>query len=123
MAQVRIVVLTWPKLGALVCGGTNRALPGYFLAVLRGRGGSIVSCIKPIVGNERNQSPEIFYTKAPSAGLWDGQTDEKEMGFSYAEADKVLKGEIEGVDKAVVEKVQKMVQANKFKLEVPYMFG
>ena len=34
--------------------------------------------------------PEDFITKAPSAGLWDGQTDEDEMGISYKDLDNVL---------------------------------
>ncbi len=34
--------------------------------------------------------PETICTKAPSAGLWPGQTDEGELGFSYAEADQIL---------------------------------
>ena len=33
---------------------------------------------------------EAICTKAPSAGLWPGQTDEGELGFSYAEADQIL---------------------------------
>ncbi len=33
---------------------------------------------------------EVICTKAPSAGLWPGQTDEDELGFSYAEADQIL---------------------------------
>jgi len=34
--------------------------------------------------------PEAIRNKAPSAGLWPGQTDEGELGFSYAEADQIL---------------------------------
>lgn len=32
--------------------------------------------------------PKDIIKKAPSAGLWDGQTDEKEMGITYKELDK-----------------------------------
>ena len=35
--------------------------------------------------------PEKIIEKVPSAGLWKGQTDEREIGFSYAEMDKTLK--------------------------------
>ncbi|MFZ2200073.1 MAG: NAD(+) synthase, partial [Microgenomates group bacterium] len=66
--------------------------------------------------------PEIFYTKKPSAGLWYGQTDEEEMGFTYSEADLVLQGKSEEIDPKIVEKVKRMVETNKFKLEVPYAF-
>ncbi|MBG7610096.1 MAG: NAD(+) synthase, partial [Anaerolineae bacterium] len=34
--------------------------------------------------------PEIIINKAPSADLWVGQTDEDELGFTYAEADQLL---------------------------------
>jgi len=34
--------------------------------------------------------PEVICNKPPSAGLWPGQTDEAELGVSYAEADQIL---------------------------------
>lgn len=34
--------------------------------------------------------PESVLTKAPSADLWVGQTDEGELGFTYAEVDELL---------------------------------
>jgi NH3-dependent NAD+ synthetase len=34
--------------------------------------------------------PESIRTKAPSADLWIGQTDEGELGYTYAEVDKLL---------------------------------
>jgi NAD+ synthase len=34
--------------------------------------------------------PEAIVQKAPSADLWAGQTDEGELGFTYAEVDKLL---------------------------------
>ncbi|MCS6906351.1 MAG: NAD+ synthase [Anaerolineales bacterium] len=34
--------------------------------------------------------PEPILTKAPTADLWQGQTDEGELGFTYAEVDKLL---------------------------------
>ncbi|HHV96890.1 MAG TPA: NAD(+) synthase [Clostridiaceae bacterium] len=36
--------------------------------------------------------PEVIINKAPSAGLWPGQTDEGEMGFTYKDLDNVLSG-------------------------------
>ncbi len=35
--------------------------------------------------------PEALITKKPSAGLWEGQTDEAELGISYIKVDKVLR--------------------------------
>ncbi len=37
--------------------------------------------------------PQSVIDKAPSAGLWEGQTDEGEMGISYSELDAFLRGE------------------------------
>ncbi len=37
--------------------------------------------------------PESIINKKPSAGLWEGQTDEGEMGVTYAEIDAFLRGE------------------------------
>lgn len=37
--------------------------------------------------------PQTIIDKAPSAGLWTGQTDEDEMGVSYADIDAYLRGE------------------------------
>jgi len=34
--------------------------------------------------------PQIIIDKAPTADLWVGQTDEKELGFTYEEVDKLL---------------------------------
>ena len=36
------------------------------------------------------KAPDHIIEKAPSAGLFEGQTDEKEMGLSYAEIDEYL---------------------------------
>jgi NAD+ synthase len=36
--------------------------------------------------------PMAICERAPTAGLWEGQTDEEELGFSYAVADQVLLG-------------------------------
>ncbi len=131
MARIRMIIVfdIAKKNGALVCGTENKSehYLGYFT-----RFGDSASDLEPISTLYKTEvwemakflrMPEILYTKAPSAGLWDEQTDEGEMGFSYHEADQVLKGETTGMNKKIVEKVREMVERNKFKLEVPYMFG
>ncbi len=128
MARVRMITVfdLAKKLGALVCGTENKSehYLGYFT-----RFGDSASDVEPISGLYKTEVwemakelglPEIFYTKQPSAGLWEGQTDEGEMGFSYEEADKVLQGKTEGIDPTIVEKVRQMVKRNAFKLGVPY---
>lgn len=42
--------------------------------------------------------PEGIISKPPSAGLWKGQTDEEELGHSYAELDRILKSILFGAD-------------------------
>ena len=60
--------------------------------------------------------PEII-DKPPSAGLWQGQTDEEEMGLSYEELDRyLLTGKAE--DK-IRQKIESMMEAHKHKLQLP----
>ena len=128
MARVRMIVVFdfAKKANALVCGTENKSeyLLGYYT-----RFGDSASDVEPISSLYKTEVwamaqylglPKIFYTKKPSAELWEGQSDEDEMGFSYLEADCVLQGKIAGVDQAVVDRVRKVVAANKFKQEVPY---
>jgi NAD+ synthase len=131
MARTRMIVLfdTAKKICGIVCGTENKSehYLGYFT-----RFGDSASDIEPISSLYKTEVlqiakdlglPEIFYTKKPSAGLWEGQSDEDEMGFSYNVADKVLQGNFDGIDPKIVELVKSRVERNKFKLEVPYMFG
>jgi len=86
---------------ALVAGTGNRSEThmGYFTKW--GDGGCDFNPIADLTVTEIYEflqhlgAPQIFWTKAPSAGLFEGQTDEEEMGVSYAEIDKyLLVGEI-----------------------------
>jgi len=55
------------------------------------------------------KAPEFIISKAPSAGLFDGQTDESEMGISYSSIDDfLLNGNVNEKDKAVIEKFHKV---------------
>lgn len=50
-------------------------------------------------------APDHVVSKAPSAGLFEGQTDEKEMGVTYAEIDAYLRGEpVSDEAKAIIER-------------------
>ena len=52
--------------------------------------------------------PASILNKAPSAGLWDGQTDEIEMGTTYDMIDDYLEGkEIPEKDKMIIERLHK----------------
>ena len=53
-------------------------------------------------------APKCIIEKAPSAALFDGQTDETEMGVSYAELDSYLTGEAIPADKKkIIERMHK----------------
>lgn len=50
-------------------------------------------------------APMSIRTKAPSAGLFEGQTDEQEMGVSYAAIDRyITTGEATPEDKAIIDR-------------------
>lgn len=52
--------------------------------------------------------PDFIINKAPSGGLFDGQTDEKEMGISYRSIDDFLLNEnVSEQDKIIIEKFHK----------------
>lgn len=51
------------------------------------------------------KAPEAVITKAPSAGLFEGQTDEGEMGVTYAAIDHyIATGEASDHDKAIIDR-------------------
>jgi NAD+ synthase len=54
---------------------------------------------------ERLGVPEQVVTKVPTAGLWEGQTDEKELGISYDDNSDYLEGK--EIDPAAREKLEK----------------
>lgn len=50
-------------------------------------------------------APETIRHKAPSAGLFEGQTDEKEMGVSYAAIDRYMDGgAVTDAERAIIER-------------------
>ena len=74
--------------------------------------------------------PAAIRKKVPTAGLWPGQTDEGEIGFSYEELDDILYDLVEGrksrreiVDAghrpAVVDRVLRMIRNSEFKRKMP----
>ena len=147
MARSRMMVLfdQAKKHGALVVGTENKTenVLGYFT-----RFGDSASDLEPIANLYKTdvrqlardlKLPEEIVNKPPSAGLWAGQTDETEFGFSYDQADELL-GQLENqainrgvkiiqivkeelskeIDDAVRKKILKRVNDNWFKQEVPY---
>ncbi|MFH1826357.1 MAG: NAD(+) synthase [bacterium] len=78
------------------------------------------------LAKELGVPPEII-TKPPSAGLWLGQTDEGEMGISYADLDKVIQGiasnNLAGLDKKLVDLVSKKMKVTEHKRSLPPSFS
>lgn len=66
-------------------------------------------------------APQSIITKKPSAGLWEGQTDEQEMGMTYAEIDDyILFGR---ADEATKNKIDSVFLRNEHKRKMPPVFS
>ncbi|HZE87437.1 MAG TPA: NAD(+) synthase [Methylomirabilota bacterium] len=137
-ARMRMIILfdLAKKYNALVCGTENKSenLLSYFT-----RFGDQASDIEPIEHLYKTHVyqlakhlgvPDILLNQQPTAGLWHGQTDEGEFGFSYQEADQVLyfhleKGlsseEIERQGLRNAKKILEWREKNLFKHQVPYV--
>lgn len=84
--------------GYLVLGTTNKTEEylGYFTKAGDGGAGVDIEPISDYFKYEIKELarglgvPERIITKSPSAGLWDDQTDEGEIGFLYDDIDKYL---------------------------------
>ncbi len=74
--------------------------------------------------------PDKILRKKPSAGLWAGQTDEGELGLTYAKIDRILyqlvdlrktKREVisSGFQKRDVEKIIMLIKRSEFKRKIP----
>jgi NAD+ synthase len=138
MARARMMVLydhsvTW---GGLVIGTSNKteALIGY--STLWGDSASAFNPIGDLYKSQVRQLsaavgvPEAIITKAPSADLWPGQTDEAEVGFTYAEVDRILFRLVDrrlsfdevvadGFARELVERIDRLVAGSEFKRQVP----
>ncbi len=65
--------------------------------------------------------PARVIEKAPSAGLWLGQTDEGEMGFTYADLESYLDKGPDAVAPAVAMRIERLVRASDHKRAMPPM--
>jgi NAD+ synthase len=111
--------------GYLVVGSSNKSelQTGYFTkygdggADLLPLGGLLKTQVRQVAGG-LDIPPEII-EKPPSAGLWEGQTDEGELGISYEELDGALVAlqgsQAHGSDDEVMEKVRRMVSRSHHK--------
>lgn len=66
--------------------------------------------------------PTGIIDKAPSAGLWIGQTDEGEMGFTYADLERFLEEGPASVAPAVAARIGALARASDHKRQMPPVF-
>lgn len=103
------------NLNYLVVGTDNAAevYTGYFTKY--GDGGVDVLPIAPLKKCEVFEwarvlgVPQAILDRKPSAGLWEGQTDETEMGTTYEYIDAFLEGkEIPSIDREIIERLHRI---------------
>ena len=138
MARSRMIVLydQSEAFGGLVVGTSNKTeiLLGY--STIFGDSASALNPIGDLYKTQVRQLsramgvPSEVIDKPPSADLWADQTDEKELGFTYADADELFYLLIDqrysvqecvaaGFDEAFVNAVVKRVRQNQFKRMMP----
>lgn len=113
------------SLNYLVAGTGNRAelTIGYFTKYGDGGvdvlpiGGLLKSDVRTVA--RELGVPQPIIDKAPSAGLWSGQTDEGEMGFTYAELERYLTSGPEAIAPALALRLERMIRATEHKRRLP----
>jgi len=138
MARERMGILydQSKELDALVAGTSNRTelLLGYGTIY-----GDIACAFNPLGGLYKTQVrqlakdvglPSQIIQKTPTAELWPGQSDEGELGLTYARVDRLLYCLVDkkfsdrkllglGFKKSFIEKVKKRIADNAFKMRLP----
>jgi len=117
------------SLGYLVAGTGNRSelSIGYFTK--HGDGAADLLPIGHLVKSEVRalarelNVPAAIIERTPSAGLWIGQSDEEEMGFSYAQLERYLDEGPQGVSPAIAMKIERLIRASDHKRALPPMPG
>jgi len=121
---------------ALVLGTSNKSelMLGYGTLY-----GDLASAINPIGDLYKSEVFELarylnvtssIIEKPPSADLWDGQSDEADLGYSYAELDSAMKLYVDerlsreeviarGVDATMLDMIIKRIFRNHFKRKMP----
>lgn len=138
MARMRMIVLydQSEAFNGLVVGTSNKTeiLLGY--STIYGDSAAAINPLGDLYKTQLRQLaadlgvPEAVIDKAPSADLWAGQTDEGELGFTYAEADRLLYLLVDqryspeecvgaGFDQGFVREVVRRIQRNHYKRIMP----
>lgn len=137
-ARIRMTLLyaAARREGRLVAGTGNKSelLLGYFTKY--GDGGVDLLPIGDLYKTEvRALSaelglPEAVRARPPTAGLWEGQTDEAELGAPYEDVDRILRGleelrpeaeiaRVTGINPARVRDIARRVEATRHKRRLP----
>jgi NAD+ synthase len=114
-------------LNFLVAGTGNRSeiAIGYFTKW--GDGGCDVLPLGRLVKRDVRvlarelQIPQPIIDRTPSAGLWLGQTDEEEMGFTYADLERYLDDGAQGVPPALAMRIERLMRGSEHKRALPPM--
>ena len=137
-ARMRMAVLydISAKYNAIVVGTSNRS------EILLGYGtlyGDTACAINPIGQMYKSDAfefakflgvPNSIITKKPSADLWEGQSDEEDLGYTYAQLDAALKEYVEnrlsrdemiesGFEDELVDLIINKIYQNQFKRKPP----
>ncbi len=121
---------------AMVLGTSNKTeiLLGY--STLYGDSASAVNPIGDLYKTQVRQLarylgvPQVVIDKPPSADLWQGQTDEDELGFTYERVDALLAHMVDrryrtvhlrelGFDDLFIERVRSLMRKNQYKRKLP----
>ncbi|MDD2949456.1 MAG: NAD+ synthase [Sulfuricurvum sp.] len=137
-ARLRMVTLfdISAREGALVLGTSNKSelMLGYGTLY-----GDLASALNPIGDLYKTEVfelarylgvPSSIIDKPPSADLWAGQSDEEEIGYPYADLDRVLKRYVEerhtrdemiadGENSQLVDMIITRIYKNQFKRKMP----
>jgi len=137
-ARMRMSVLydLSAKYSSLVLGTSNKSelLLGYGTMF-----GDLASALNPIGDMYKTEVfsfakyldiPSSIITKPPTADLWEGQSDEEDLGFTYAQLDKALYAFVDErlskdelierkFDKELVELITSKIYQNQFKRKLP----
>jgi NAD+ synthase len=137
-ARLRMIILYAEARSrtALVVGTGNKSelLTGYFTK--HGDGGADLLPLGDLYKTEVRELaaqlriPAPIRERPPTAGLWEGQTDEGELGLPYEELDRILRGteellgatqisEVTGIPTPKVLEVLERIQNNRHKRRLP----
>lgn len=113
------------SLGFLVTGTGNKSeiTIGYYTKY--GDGGVDLLPIGALVKREVRELarelgvPARIIDKPPSAGLWAGQTDESEMGFTYEELEHFIESGPDSVSSATAARIQQLISVSHHKRALP----